>query len=224
VYDPRFDQFDASTTTTTTHDDAYRSSPFFQEDQARRGVGSSRRSQTRRQGSSEQFARRSSPAASGGGNDGGDGSSSSSDEGEGFSDFEDHKSRLFGEQRSKSSYIRAAHNRAQHEAQKAEYRQRMQKPIVRDKKLQKFISKLYRPTATVGSGSTADAIREEKATGQKIKNSFHIKKGEDALVYLKRWLINNPTASPGDRAAVENIIDDLNDALGYMPRPTSFFY
>ena len=44
-------------------------------------------------------------------------------------------------------------------------------------------------------------------------------KGEDALRNLNRWVKNNPTASPGDRAAVENIIQDINDALGYTQRP-----
>ncbi|MDJ0652188.1 MAG: hypothetical protein QNJ27_04215 [Simkaniaceae bacterium] len=31
---------------------------------------------------------------------------------------------------------------------------------------------------------------------------------------LEKWLRNNPTAGPGDRAAAENIIKDLRNALG----------
>jgi len=30
---------------------------------------------------------------------------------------------------------------------------------------------------------------------------------------LRRWLRNNLTASPGDRAAAENVIQDMIDAL-----------
>ena len=31
---------------------------------------------------------------------------------------------------------------------------------------------------------------------------------------LEKWLRNNPNARPGDRAAAENIIKDLRNALG----------
>jgi hypothetical protein len=30
---------------------------------------------------------------------------------------------------------------------------------------------------------------------------------------LERWLRNHPDAAPGDRAAAENVIKDLQDAL-----------
>lgn len=33
-------------------------------------------------------------------------------------------------------------------------------------------------------------------------------------VALERWLRNNPTASAGDRAAAENVVKDLKNALG----------
>lgn len=90
----------------------------------------------------------------------------------------------------------------------------MQKPIVTDPKLQSFIDKLYRPDAETGSGSTADAIRHERATGEHIRGKLHFQKGKDALRALNRWMKNNPTAASSDRAAVENIIKDLNDAMG----------
>lgn len=99
----------------------------------------------------------------------------------------------------------------------------MQKPIVKDPRLQSFIDKLYRPNAKVGSGSTADAVREEARTGKPVGDSFHQQKAEDALPNLERWLRNNPTAPPGDKAAVENIIYDLKDALGLEPKPHSSF-
>jgi hypothetical protein len=113
-----------------------------------------------------------------------------------------------------------ARNRVQHEAFKADLRQNMQKPVISDAKLQSFIDQLYRPNAKIGSGSTADAVREEMRTGQPVGEKFHAQKSQDALPKLQKWLQNTPTASPGDRAAVENIIYDLHDALGITPRPT----
>lgn len=112
-------------------------------------------------------------------------------------------------------------NQVQHEALKPELQQNMAKPIVKDVKLQSFINELYRPNAKVGNGSTADAIRYELSTGKKVGGKSHVQKGEDALVRLSKWLKNNLTASPGDRAAVENIISDLNEALGHIPCPKS---
>jgi len=72
---------------------------------------------------------------------------------------------------------------------------------------------LYRSNAKIGSDSTADAIRFERKTGQSVGGVSHTQKGRDALIYLKRWLKQNPNADPGDIAAAENIILDLEDAL-----------
>lgn len=37
---------------------------------------------------------------------------------------------------------------------------------------------------------------------------------KDAVVCFEKWLKNNPKASLGDRAAAENILLDLRDAIG----------
>jgi hypothetical protein len=100
-----------------------------------------------------------------------------------------------------------------------EMREGNPKPIVSDPQLQRFVDWVYPANANVGSGSTAAAIRAENATGQPVHGSFHTQKGQNALTKCERWLQNNPAAAPGDRAAVENIMHDLNDALRYTTRP-----
>jgi hypothetical protein len=94
----------------------------------------------------------------------------------------------------------------------------MEKPHVRDPKLKEIVNDLYRPNAKIGSGSTADAIRHELLTGNPVKGKVHLQKGDDSLRALNRWNRNNSTASPGDRAAAESLIKDLNDAMRYEQR------
>jgi hypothetical protein len=93
-------------------------------------------------------------------------------------------------------------------------RAQMEKPYVVNAELQGHVEYLYKPHASIGSGSTAAAIRHELATGEQVFDTFHSQKGRDSIRCLERWLKNNPTASLGDRAAAENIIKDLKDALG----------
>lgn len=108
-----------------------------------------------------------------------------------------------------------ATNRASHETHKIQLRRQMSKPSVEDPQLQKITNSLYRPNAKIGSGSTADAIRHERATGNAVGGRLHTQKGEDSIRALDKWLNKNPKASPGDRAAAENIIFDLKNALGH---------
>ena len=108
-------------------------------------------------------------------------------------------------------------DRIQHETIKTEFRQQMGKPYVEDQKLAKLIDRHYRPSGEIGSGSTADAIRREIATGEPTKGKFHIQKGHDDTRFLRDWINNNSTGNPGDRAAAENILSDLQDALGNKP-------
>jgi len=110
-----------------------------------------------------------------------------------------------------------AANRATHEAYKNYLRQAMQKPLVKDASLQKLFNNLYRDNARIGSGSTAAAIRHELSTGGIVGGRTHIQKGVDYVKALDRWLRNNPNASPGDRAAAENVIADIIDALKTRP-------
>ena len=75
------------------------------------------------------------------------------------------------------------------------------------------MDEMYRDNATVGSGSTAAAVRHAGATGQMVGGKTHTEKAEGMVTALEKWLRNNPTASPGDRAAAENVLKDLLDAL-----------
>lgn len=107
-----------------------------------------------------------------------------------------------------------AANRADHERYKDDLRAQMEQPHARDPALSGILSQLYRPGAQIGSGSTAAAVRHEKATGGQVGGKEHDQKARDNIVALQRWLRNNPTASPGDRAAAENVIRDMQSALG----------
>jgi hypothetical protein len=104
-------------------------------------------------------------------------------------------------------------DRVKHEEYIQSLRQQMGRPHVEDPELNNFVGELYRQGASIGSGSTADAIRHERETGQPVKGKEHSEKGMNAIRYLEKWLKKNPTARPGDRAAAENILRDLKNAL-----------
>lgn len=106
-----------------------------------------------------------------------------------------------------------AANIALHEAYKDGLRAAMGKPAVSDPVLSKLVDQLYRPNATVGSGSTAAAVRQELTTNQAVGEAFHSQKAADSIRALEKWLSNNPAARPADRAAAENIIRDMSNAL-----------
>ncbi len=89
----------------------------------------------------------------------------------------------------------------------------MGKPKVEDVKLQSFLDKLYRDNATLGSGSTADALRYELKTGEPVGGKWHTQKAIESIVYLEKWLIKNPNASFADKQAVTHIIRDIKNAL-----------
>ncbi|WP_316355615.1 hypothetical protein [Candidatus Neptunichlamydia sp. REUL1] len=47
-----------------------------------------------------------------------------------------------------------------------------------------------------------------------VIGKFHSQKGRERITQIEKWLRNNPSASHGDRAAAENIIKDILNALG----------
>jgi RHS repeat-associated protein len=85
------------------------------------------------------------------------------------------------------------------------------KPIVGDTKLASLFSQLYRPTATIGTGSTADAARSELAAG--ALQGGHIEKAYNYSVALQRWLENNPDAAGQDIHAAQSVLQDMLHAL-----------
>lgn len=90
------------------------------------------------------------------------------------------------------------------------------KPAVHDQKLKNIIDDLYKGQTNpnkVGSGTTADAIRYEKKTGQAVHGRDHTQKGEEYRRGLENWLKNNPDAPADEVEAAKNVLNDLSDAL-----------
>ena len=91
------------------------------------------------------------------------------------------------------------------------------KPTVTDPKLNNLVKDLYKGANAkkpIGTGSTADAIRREAATGQPVGGKFHADKGQQYVNALNKWIRKNPNASASDRSAAQSMLDDLNNALG----------
>ena len=89
----------------------------------------------------------------------------------------------------------------------------MSKPLVNDPNLKKIMDDLYRENAKIGSGSTADAVRHENATGQPVGNKFHSIKAQNYSSALRKWIDKNPNASREDIRAAELVLRDLNNSL-----------
>ena len=90
-------------------------------------------------------------------------------------------------------------------------------PKVSDPKLANIVSDLYkgaRGPNPIGTGSTADAIRSETATGLATGGRFHAQKGAEYVRALENWLERNPNASHYDRMVAESLKGDLSNALG----------
>jgi hypothetical protein len=65
-----------------------------------------------------------------------------------------------------------------------------------------------------GTGTTADAIRYELATGRAVAGRFHSRKGQEYARALENWLRVNPDAPYRDRIVAQSLLDDLRSALG----------
>jgi RHS repeat-associated protein len=90
-------------------------------------------------------------------------------------------------------------------------------PRVADSKLGNIISDLYKGAKSpnrIGTGSTADAIRNEVATGVATGGRFHAQKGMEYIRALEKWQVKNPDASFYDRIVAESLKNDLRSALG----------
>ncbi len=103
--------------------------------------------------------------------------------------------------KSQGSANSGAYNCARFELYKDSLRAQMSKPHTTD-------------LTFIESDSTAAAIRYELKSGSKVQGKKHLQKGRDLVLRIEKWLRNNSSASPGDRAAAENIIKDTRNALG----------
>lgn len=91
------------------------------------------------------------------------------------------------------------------------------KPVVDNPKLGNIVNDLYKGTTNpnrVGTGTTADAIRNEIATGQATAGRFHAQKGLEYERGLGNFLRRNPSASYRDRLTAQSLLDDLRSARG----------
>lgn len=89
-------------------------------------------------------------------------------------------------------------------------------PKVANPKLASLVSDLYkgaRGPKPIGTGSTADAIRNELATGLPTNGVFHSEKGRQYINALNNWLRKNPNADSYDRLVAESLRMDLESAL-----------
>ena len=90
-------------------------------------------------------------------------------------------------------------------------------PKVANPKLGNIVSDLYKGAKgpnPIGTGSTADAVRDELATGLATHGKFHSQKAQEYINALNNWLRKNPNASDYDRLVAESLKRDLQSALG----------
>jgi hypothetical protein len=67
------------------------------------------------------------------------------------------------------------------------------RPTVANPELKRIVDYTYRTTATVGTGSTADMIREEVSLGEEVPT--HLMKGLEVINSLNGWMARNANAS-----------------------------
>ncbi|HEY2220962.1 MAG TPA: hypothetical protein VGI02_02830, partial [Actinomycetospora sp.] len=92
-----------------------------------------------------------------------------------------------------------------------------QRPDVTDPRLRNIVNSLYRGAGSetrAGTGTTADAVRYERASGNSVKDKFHTEKANNSVRALRSWLRRNLGASVADRQVAQQEYDDLLDALG----------
>jgi len=78
--------------------------------------------------------------------------------------------------------------------------------------LRNVINNLYGVAAKIGSGSTADAIRFERATGKLLSPSGHSIKGRESIRALES-LIRSGKLNPAETNIAKFLVNDLKDAL-----------
>nr|VFK79387.1 MAG: hypothetical protein BECKSD772D_GA0070982_104712 [Candidatus Kentron sp. SD] len=83
---------------------------------------------------------------------------------------------------------------------------------VTNPKLKKRIDQLYRPNAKIGTGSTADAIRHERRTGELLSSKGHTPKGIEMRNALRKDL-QSGRLNDADSVVARQILEDLEDAL-----------
>jgi hypothetical protein len=92
---------------------------------------------------------------------------------------------------------------------------------VKDPKLQGIVGRMYKgffkyleTGKIIGDGSTADALRYELATGEKVFGATHLQKAQDLINSLSNWLkANSVTALQSDVDAARAMLGNLVSAI-----------
>lgn len=82
-----------------------------------------------------------------------------------------------------------------------------------NQKLRNAIDQIYRPGATTGDGSLADAIRHQLSTGELVGGKDHLIKGAERVKNLEN-IIKKETLSNSDSQLAQRLLNDLKNALG----------
>jgi hypothetical protein len=91
-------------------------------------------------------------------------------------------------------------------------------PTVANTKLQNIVTQLYKGTINpnrIGTGTTADAVRNELATGMPTAGLFHSQKAEQSVNALQSVLKQDLNFH--DRVVAQSLLNDLQNALAGMP-------
>ncbi len=83
-----------------------------------------------------------------------------------------------------------------------------------NKELRNAISELYRKTASIGDGGTADALRSEIQNGQYLK---HLQKAQNSIQYLDR-ILRTQELTEAERKLTYQLLNDLYDAVKHVPK------
>ena len=89
-------------------------------------------------------------------------------------------------------------------------------PQASNEKLKNLVRDLYKGANSpkpIGTGSTADAVRNEIISGLPTGGTFHSQKAEQYIKALEKWLRMNPNATNQDRLIAQSLLDDLKAAL-----------
>lgn len=92
------------------------------------------------------------------------------------------------------------------------------KPAVTHSKLQNIVNDLYKGTTNptrAGTGTTADAVRNELATGQATGGTFHLQKAEQYSNALRGVLKQGLRGH--DALVAQSLLDDLQRAMRGLP-------
>lgn len=91
-------------------------------------------------------------------------------------------------------------------------------PKADDPQLQNRLNDLHHGstrTDRTGNGTTTDAIRAERITGNgaQVQGKSHVRKGWQYVRSLTNWIRNHPNASASDKALAQQELTDLLEAL-----------